>query len=540
MRPPCDVAVSGLTVSRSRFDGTGGSAVNLTQGLHRAAQRDPAGISTICGPRVRTHAETRDRIARLAGALQGLGLQEGDRAAILSLNSDRYAEFASAALWAGGVLVPVNTRWSVPEIADSLVEVDARVLVLDDAFAGMVEDLRLAIPRLTHVIHAGDRPTPEGMLAFEELVHTSAPVEDAYRNGHDLAAILFTGGTTGRSKGVMLSHANMMTSIFGCLATEKFLTPDGTYLVVMPLFHIGGLGTSFAQVARGGRQVIMPGFDALAVMEAITEHGITDLGLVPTMIQMLVDHERITDFDLSSVRRVFYGASPISEGLLQRAMKTMPDTGFSQLYGMTELAPAVTFLAPEDHADPVRRRSAGRPLAHVDVRIVDKDDVEVPRGQTGEIVVRGGNVMLGYWERPVETAEALRGGWMHTGDGGYMDEDGFVFVCDRIKDMIITGGENVYSAEVESVLTQFPGVANCAVIRVPDQKWGERVHAVVVAAPSASVTLAEVRAFCAERIAGFKTPKSLEVVESLPLSGAGKVLKTELRQPDWSGREAAV
>jgi acyl-CoA synthetase (AMP-forming)/AMP-acid ligase II len=514
--------------------------VNLTQGLHRAAQRDPAGISTICGPRVRTHAETRDRIARLAGALQGLGLQEGDRAAILSLNSDRYAEFASAALWAGGVLVPVNTRWSVPEIADSLVEVDARVLVLDDAFAGMVEDLRLAIPRLTHVIHAGDRPTPEGMLAFEELVHTSAPVEDAYRHGDDLAAILFTGGTTGRSKGVMLSHANMGTSIFGCLATEQFLTPGGTYLGVMPMFHIGGLGVAFAQVARGGRQVIMPGFDAHAVLEAITEHGITDLGLVPTMVQMLVDSDRVEESDLSSVRRVFYGASPISEGLLQRAMKTMPDAAFSQLYGMTELAPSVTFLAPEDHADPVRRRSAGRPLAHVDVRIVDKDDVEVPRGQTGEIVVRGGNVMLGYWERPVETAEALRGGWMHTGDGGYMDDDGFVYICDRMKDMIISGGENVYSAEVESVLSLHPAVASCAVIGVPDERWGERVHAVVVPVAGATLTLPELKSFCAARIAGYKTPRSLELVEAMPLSGAGKVLKTELRKPHWDGRVRAV
>jgi acyl-CoA synthetase (AMP-forming)/AMP-acid ligase II len=514
--------------------------MNLTQGLHRAAQREPAGISTICGPRVRTHAETLDRVARLAGALQDMGLQAGDRAAILSLNSDRYVEFSCAALWAGGVLVPVNTRWSAREIADSLVEIDARILVVDDEFAGMADDLRLAMPRLAHVVHAGDGPTPEGMRSFEELVHTSAPVEDAYRNGDDLAAILFTGGTTGRSKGVMLSHANMLNSIFGCLATEQFLTPGGTFLMVMPMFHVGGLGMAFAQVARGGRQVILPGFDALAVLEVIAEHGITDMGLVPTMIQMLVDHERVQEFDLSSVQRVFYGASPISEGLLQRAMKTLPDAGFSQLYGMTELAPSITFLSPEDHDDPVRRRSAGRPLAHVDVRIVDKDDVEVPRGQTGEIVVRGGSVMLGYWDRPVETAEALKNGWMHTGDGGYMDADGFVYICDRMKDMIISGGENVYSAEVESVVSLRPAVASCAVIGVPDERWGERVHAVVVPVAGAELTLAELKAFCADRIAGYKTPKSLELLEAMPLSGAGKVLKTELRKRHWDGHVRAV
>jgi acyl-CoA synthetase (AMP-forming)/AMP-acid ligase II len=275
-------------------------------------------------------------------------------------------------------------------------------------------------------------------------------------------------------------------------------------------------------------------------MTAIGEHSITDLTLVPTMIQMIVDHERVEEFDLSSARRIFYGAAPISEGLLQRAMKTMPDAAFSQLYGMTELAPAITFLSPEDHEDPVRRRSAGRPLAHVDVRVVDADDVEVPRGATGEIVVRGGNVMLGYWERPAETAEALKNGWMHTGDGGYLDDDGFLYICDRIKDMIITGGENVYSAEVESVLSLHPAVAGCAVIGVPDERWGERVHAVVVPVAGATIGLADLREFCSARIAGYKTPKTMELAAALPLSAAGKVLKTELRKRYGNGQVRAV
>jgi len=514
--------------------------VNLTQGLHRAAQRHPHATATICGPRVRTHAEVLDRVSRLAGGLRDLGLGTGDRAAVLSLNSDRYSEFLAATLWAGGVVVPVNTRWSVPEIADSLVEVDARILVVDDAFAAFAAGIKAAHPRLQHVVFAGDGPLPEGMLDFDELVLLSDPVGDAHRGGDDLAAVLYTGGTTGRSKGVMLSHANMLTSALSCMATGEFLTADGVYLHAAPMFHIADLAGWVGQVHQGGTHVMIPGFEPVAVMTAVVEHGVTDVGLVPTMIQILVDHDRVEEFDLTGVRRVFYGASPMSEGLLVRALKTLPDASFTQFYGMTELAPSVTALFPADHDDPVRRRSAGRVLPHVELRVVDSDGVDVPQGAVGEIVVRGDSVMLGYWERPVETAEALRGGWMHTGDGGYLDEDGFVYVCDRMKDMIITGGENVYSAEVESVLTQFPGVANCAVIGVPDEKWGERVHAVVVAAPGASVTLAEVRAFCAERIAGFKTPKSLEVVESLPLSGAGKVLKTELRKPYWSGREAAV
>jgi acyl-CoA synthetase (AMP-forming)/AMP-acid ligase II len=258
------------------------------------------------------------------------------------------------------------------------------------------------------------------------------------------------------------------------------------------------------------------------------------------MIQLLVDHPRIDEFDVTSIRRISYGASPMSEGVLGRALKAIPNAQFTQLYGMTELSPAATGNLPEDHNDPRRRRAAGRALPHNEVRVVGPDDVELPRGEVGEIVVRGGNVMLGYWNRPEETAEALRGGWMHTGDAGYMDDGGYVFLTDRIKDMIISGGENVYSVEVENVLAQHPAVATVAVIGVPDETWGERVHAVVVPASGQTVTLEELRGFCAERIAGYKTPRSIELVEALPLSAAGKVLKRELRKPYWAGQERGV
>jgi acyl-CoA synthetase (AMP-forming)/AMP-acid ligase II len=513
--------------------------VYLTQGLHRHVQQRPDQIATVCAGRTRTHAESVGRIARLAAALQQLGIRDGERAAILSLNSDRYHEFLAATLWAGGVVVPVNIRWSVPEIADSLAEVDARVLVVDDAFAPCTQGIRAAHSRLRNVVHAGDGPTPDGMLAFEQLVETHEPVEDARRGGDQLAGVFYTGGTTGRSKGVMLSHDNLLTSSMGALATDHF-PPGPVQLNVAPMFHLAAFSSWVGVGVVGGTQVMIPVFDPVAVLTTVQEHGITDVLLVPTMIQLVVDSPRVDEFDLASLRRVMYGASPMTDALLGRAVKALPNARFMQAYGMTELAPVATLLTPDDHEDPRHRRSVGRAAPHAEVRVVGPDDVELPRGEVGEIVVRGGSMMLGYWHRPEETAEALRGGWMHTGDAGRMDDEGYVHLTDRLKDMIISGGENVYSVEVESVLAQHPAVATCAVIGVPDETWGERVHAVVVPAAAATVTLEELRTFCADRLAGYKLPRSMDVVDALPLSPVGKVLKRALREPYWAGQERAV
>jgi acyl-CoA synthetase (AMP-forming)/AMP-acid ligase II len=248
------------------------------------------------------------------------------------------------------------------------------------------------------------------------------------------------------------------------------------------------------------------------------------------MIQKLVDSPEAADADLSSLRHLYYGASPISQSVLDRAAKRLPGVDFTQAYGMTELSPVATLLSPDDHRRPELLRSAGRAAPHCEVRVVDDDDHEVPRGQVGQIVARGGNVMLGYWNRPEETEEALRGGWMHTGDGGHMDECGYVFIADRIKDMIVTGGENVYSVEVENALATHPAVAACAVIGVPDEDWGERVHAVVVLNEDTErPTADQLREHTKQNIAGYKAPRSIDFVDSLPMSGAGKVLKRELR-----------
>ena len=511
----------------------------LTQGLHRAVQQKPDAIATVCAGRTRTNAESVDRIARLAAGFRRLGLGDGDRAAILSLNSDRFHEFLGATLWAGGVVVPVNIRWAVPEIAESLAEGDARVLVVDDFFAGYLDGIREAHPRLQHVVHAGDGPIPDGALSVEDLIAGSEPMEDVRRGGSDLAGIFYTGGTTGRSKGVMLSHDNLLTSAMGGMLANP-TPPDRVGLYAAPMFHLAMFGVWVGNTVVGNPRVIIPAFDPVAVMTAVQEHGVSDLLLVPTMLQLVVDHPRVDQFDLRSIRRILYGASPMSDALLARALKLWPDAQLFQAYGQTELAPVATVLTPEDHEDPRHRTSVGRAAPHAEVLIAGPDGDELPRGEAGEIVVRGGNVMLGYWNRPEETARAVCDGWMHTGDGGYMDDEGFVYLTDRLKDMIITGGENVYSVEVENVLAQHPSVATVAVIGVPDETWGERVHAVVVPAAGRTVSLEELHEFCAERIAGYKTPRSMELVEGLPLSAAGKVLKRELRKPYWENQERAV
>jgi acyl-CoA synthetase (AMP-forming)/AMP-acid ligase II len=295
------------------------------------------------------------------------------------------------------------------------------------------------------------------------------------------------------------------------------------------MFHLADGAAWVARNALGGTHVMVPAFTPAGVAHAIEEHRVTDVLLVPTMIQMLVDDPSTAGADLSSLRSLLYGASSISQAVLERAAARLPGAELTQAYGMTELSPVTTLLLPADHGDDRLRRSAGRSAPHAEVRIVDDEDREVPRGTVGEIVARGGHVMAGYWNRPEETAAAVRDGWMHTGDGGYMDDGGYVFVVDRIKDMIVTGGENVYSAEVENALAAHPAVASCAVIGVPDDEWGERVHAVVVLAAGAATTAPALRFHVKERIAGYKAPRTVEFVDALPISGAGKILKRELR-----------
>ena len=516
----------------------------LTQAIHRNAATVPGVIASACGDRRRRWSEVRERIARLAGGLQKLGVGAGDRVAVLGMNSDRYFELYYAVPWAGAVVVPMNIRWSAAEHIYSIQDSGATVLVVDDAFLEMARAIRDECGSLRDIIYAGDKATPSGLLDYEALIKDNAPVRDAGRAGKDLAGIFYTGGTTGFPKGVMLSHEGLWSSSIS-IGAGCGLTSAARYIHAAPMFHLADGAMSYATTIFGGSHIFMPAFDAAAFAGLVASERATHALLVPTMIRLLVEYPGLAAHDVSSLDRLIYGASPMAEALLRTAMERLPNVGFIQAYGQTELSPLATILGSEWHVVKGEKagklRSAGRPALCVEIAIVDENGAEVPKGTVGEVCVRGPNTMLGYWNKPEQTAATLVDGWVHTGDGGYIDEDGFIYIVDRIKDMIVSGGENVFSAEVENALMQHPAVSECAVIGVPDEKWGERVHAIVVPKDGQSITGNDLIAHCKKLIAGYKCPRSVDVrMEPLPKSGAGKILKVDLRKPFWEGQSRNV
>lgn len=515
----------------------------LTQPLHKALQQCPQAPALRCADHYCTYATLTDRVARLACTLQTLGMAPGDRIGMLSLNSHRYLEFLFGVWWGGGVVNPVNIRWNPKEVSYSLDDCDTRVLLVDDTFKTMIPALRELSKSLRVIVYTGDGDVPEGALAYETLLAQASPVDDAGRQGDDLATVMYTGGTTGLPKGVMLSHNNLVSDVLGSLIAIP-RPPDSTAVVAAPLFHIGGCALLLQAIHSLQSLVILPMFDDIPVLQAIQDQRATEIFLVPTMIKRLVEHPRFAEFDVSSLRLMIYGAAPIDGTLLDKALQAFPNAGFYQAYGMTECAPVITVLSEHAHlvgqTDAAKLRSAGQTIALAQVRIVDSEDKEVATGTVGEILARGPMVMQGYWNKPQETASVLRGGWMHTGDSGYMDADGFLYTVDRLKDMIVTGGENVYSAEVENAIAQMPEVSMSAVIGIPHETFGEQVHAVVVIRPGAALTEQAVTEHCRTLIAGYKCPRSVEFRDQLPVSAAGKIQKFQLREPFWKGRERRV
>ncbi|MNO43815.1 Long-chain-fatty-acid--CoA ligase [compost metagenome] len=517
--------------------------MHLTQCLQRSLQQTPEQIVSIFGERRHTYRQFGERVARLAGALCHLGMAPGDRVGMLALNSDRYLEYMMGVWWGGGVLNPVNTRWSVAEIVYSLDDCDTRLLIVDDQFLPLVEGIRAKARYTPQFIYAGEGRAPAGMLCYEQLLQDSPPIDDAGRGYDDLACILYTGGTTGFPKGVMQSHQNLWSA---CVPRTMDMPPipGGVLLHVAPLFHVAGMARALIQFLAGECHVLVPTFDAEQVLQAIERERVTETLLVPTMILSLLVHPAFASYDLGSLKRLTYGASPSAGAMVEQVLAALPGIELSHSYGLTEACPTVSSNLPDGHTEAARAsgrsRSVGRGGFGVLVKVVDEHGREVPRGTVGEVIVRGPNVMQGYWNKPEETAKALRNGWLHTGDGAYMDEQGYLFIVDRLKDMIVSGGENIYSAEVENVIARHPAVAMCAVIGVPHGQWGEAVHAVVVCKPGMSLSEEVVRAHCRESIAGYKCPKSVEFRSELPLSGAGKVLKRELREGFWAGRHHAV
>ena len=504
----------------------------ITQSLHRLVQRSPDLIGSIDGERRRSWQTIREDVARFAGALRASGILEGDRVALLARNSDYYLDFLLGTYWAGAVINPVNTRWTANEIALSLEDCSTKLLIVDAHFAPLATAIRRAAPGLQRVIQIGDGNGEDDIEGYDDWLTRAETIEDVRRGGETLAAILYTGGTTGRPKGVMLSHANVLASATGYLSFPG-ARPGARYLHVAPLFHIGAQSAVYTSLLAGTAHVFLPQFEPAETLAAIEREEVSDIFLVPTMLAAMMLEPGFGPARAGSLRRIVYGASPIDEALLERAMAALPDVGFVQANGMTELLPIATMLGPEDHNAVGRsngqRRSAGRATIAAEVRVVDAGEREVARGAVGEVIVRGGGVMIGYWDKPEATADALRGGWMHTGDLGRMDDEGYLTIVDRLKDVIITGGENVYSAEVESALASHPAVHQVAVIGVPDARWGEAVHGVVVLRPGVDCDASALRDHCRARIAGYKVPKSIAFAQGLPLSPAGKVLKTLLR-----------
>lgn len=516
---------------------------SMTQLIRRVAQTDGGSLATLDGKRIQTWNELVAKVARFAGGLQNLDIGKDDCVAILALNSDRYFEFMFAVPWAGAVFQPVNTRLAAPEVVYWLNDSEAKVLFVDTSFAGLVTDIKDELKFVKEVIFIDDGEVPDGFLAYSDVV-AADPVPDANRNGDDIAGLFYTGGTTGRSKGVMLSHTNLVVNALQALA-QIDCRPGDRILHVAPMFHIADAFICMTSAAMGGSNYFLPSFEPVSTMKGVEEYAIQRMLLVPTMVNMLVNHPDIASYNMKSLRGVMYGASPMPESVIRKAMKELPGTSFFQAYGQTEAAPLVTILSAERHTfeGPLagKMKSAGQAVPGIDLTIMDKDGSELPVGVVGEVCMRGPNMMSGYRNMAEQTKKTIVNGWLHTGDGGYLDEDGFLFIVDRVKDMIISGGENVYSAEVENAIYQHPAVNQCAVIGIPHEKWGEQVHAIVVLHDGKNLEETELVDHCKALIAGFKCPRSVSFqTDPLPLSGAGKILKTELRKPYWPEGERNV
>lgn len=518
----------------------------LTQGLKRAVQVNRDGTATIDHhhQRRQTWGAFAERVARLAGALKNLGLETDGRIAVLAFNSDTYLEYFFAVQWAGGILVPLNVRLAPPELVYMLNDAGVTILVVDAAFTAMLPQLLPDTPAIQHVIVIGDDAPPADTLHHETLLAAAEPIPDAERGQDDVAGIFYTGGTTGLPKGVMLTHTNLISNAMTALLNMYEGTP-WVYLHSAPMFHIADAQWMIGATLMAGTHVFVPKFDPENMLKMIEQYQITHCALVPTMVNMLLNVKNLEQYDLSSLRGMNYGGSPMAPALIARTRKAFPTCRLFQGYGQTETSPNVSMLLDKYHdpdgafADKIE--SAGQPMFTVEVKIVDLEDNALPTRVVGEIAVRGPNIMQGYWNKPDETAYALRNGWMHTGDVGFMDEDGFLYIVDRVKDMIISGGENVYSVEVEAAIYQHSAVAMCAVIGIPDEKWGEAVHAVVVLRDGASLTHDELIQHCRTLIAGYKCPRSVEISHNpLPMTGAGKILKRALRAPFWGDQTRAV
>jgi acyl-CoA synthetase (AMP-forming)/AMP-acid ligase II len=508
----------------------------------RAASRGDATAFEFEG-RITGFAEFDRRTNRVANALIALGLKPADRIAYLGKNSDIYFELLLGAMKANVVMAPVNWRLAGPEVAFIVSDCKAPVLFVGPEFIAQARNIKAQLPDVRTIITTeGGAPEWQDFVAWRDAQSADDP--KVAIEPKNIAIQLYTSGTTGKPKGAMLSHSNFL-SLVRAGGDERpawnVWTEDDVSLVAMPIFHIGGSGWGVLGLYHGARGVIAREFDPTKVLDFFEQSGITKLFMVPAAMQFVVRQPRARQVDFSKLRYMLYGASPIPAALLKECIEVFK-CGFVQMYGMTETTGTIVALPPEDHVEGLdRMRSAGKALPGIELAILDADGKRLPPGEVGEIATRSGSNMVGYWNLPEATAKTLDAdGWLRTGDAGYMDGDGYLYIHDRIKDMIISGGENIYPAEVESAICDHPDVAEVAVIGVPDDQWGEAVKAIVVMKSGKQATSSDIINFTRERIAGFKTPKTVDFIEALPRNASGKILRRHLRDPHWAGKDRQV
>ena len=511
--------------------------------LTRAARCYPEKEAVVFEKTRLTYRQINERTNRLAAALIDMGVKRGDRVGVICHNSHNFTEIFFACAKIGAASTNLNWRLSPKELAFLINDAGPDIVFFSKRFEYLFEPMKADLKK-KHRFVAVDGVFNKEMTDYEKLIAKYKPDEPRVTVAEDdTVLLLYTSGTTGRPKGVMLTHKNMLAN---CVSTiiEMEMTRDWNILGLLPIFHVG-IFVLIDMVWIGAKVTYVHSFDPVVIFEIVQKEKTTVTAFTPVIFKFLLDHPDIDKYDLSSLKTIIYATAPMPVELLKRSIKRF-DCDFIQFFGMTETSPTLTMLVREDHVlDGPEYKvkwlgSAGRPVSNVQVRVVDEKGKDCAPGVIGEIIGKGENVMKGYYNMPEATAEAIRDGWYYSGDMGYFDEYGYLFIADRKKDMIISGGENIYPREVEEAIQLIPGVADVSVIGVPDDTWGEAVKAIVVKKPGAELTEAMVIDHCKKNIASYKKPKSVDFVDALPRSAMGKVLKHELREPFWKGRERKI